>query len=327
MAQGTPYREVLTYYFADGTERLVDLALHPVRDQDGQILFLQLTGVDITDLKSAEDKYRTLAETLEVQVRTRTEELEQRNREVLMQSEQLRQLSHSLMQLQDNERRYIARELHDSAGQILTALGMKLASIARETEQLSPHLTKQVEEGQQMVQELTQEIRTTSYLLHPPLLDETGLHEALQVYAGGLKDRSDLDIALDVAEDFERLPREMELVIFRIVQECLTNIHRHSGSKVATIRMARKPHSVLLEIEDKGKGISPQRLIEIQLHGAGVGMRGIRERVLQLGGQMKIQSDGGGTQIAIALPLAKSEHSRIAGYVRQPQAVVADSQD
>jgi signal transduction histidine kinase len=262
-----------------------------------------------------------------VQVRNRTEELEQRNRDVLRQSEQLRQLSHSLMQLQDNERRYIARELHDSAGQILTALGMNLASIARQTEQLSPDLFKQVEEGQQMVQELTQEIRTTSYLLHPPLLDETGLHEALHMYAGGLKDRSDLDITLDVAADFERLPREMELVIFRIVQECLTNIHRHSGSKVATIRMARKPHSVLLEIEDKGKGISPQRLVEIQLHGAGVGMRGIRERVLQFGGQMKIQSDGGGTRIAIALPLAKSEHSGMAGYVRHPQAVAADSQD
>ena len=231
------------------------------------------------------------------------------------------------MRIQDNERRYIARELHDSAGQILTALGMNIASIARQTEHVAPQLAQEVEEGQQMVQELTQEIRTTSYLLHPPQLDETGLYDALHLYTRGLKERSNLDITLDIAEAFGRLPREMELVIFRIVQECLTNIHRHSGSKVAAIRVAINAQVVLLDVQDQGKGISPERLVEIQLRGASVGMRGIRERVLQFGGEMKIQSDSGGTKISIMLPLVKSERSRTKGYIQPPQAGGSDSPD
>ncbi len=303
-AQGTPYEEVLTYHWADGTERVVNFALHPIRDPQGKILFLHPTGVDITDLKRAEENYRTLAETLDVEVRARTSELEQRNVEVLKQSELLRSLSRRLMQAQDEERRRIARELHDSAGQILAALGMNLAQIVQKTRASVPQLAKNAEDSQQLVQQLSQEIRTMSYLLHPPLLDEVGLSEALRWYIQGLMERSPLEIKLNVADDFGRLPREMELVMFRLVQECLTNIHRHSGSKRALISIWREARSVSLDVQDEGKGMSSEELSEIHSGGAGVGIRGMRERVRQFDGSMSIESDRRGTRISFRIPLA-----------------------
>src|SRR5579864_7384154 len=136
------------------------------------------------------------------------------------------------MQAQDEERRRVARELHDSAGQTLTALGIYLANVVREARDSAPEFAKEAEEAQELARELSQEIRTTSYLLHPPLLDENGLSAALLWYIEGLKERSGLEIELAIAEDFGRLSDEMELVIFRVVQEAITNVHRHSGSKV-----------------------------------------------------------------------------------------------
>ena len=305
-AQGIPYQEILTYHWADGTERVVDFGLHPILDEQGKILFLHPTGVDITELKRAEEKYRTLAETLDAEVRVRTSELEQRNIEVIQQSEQLRDLSGRLMQAQDEERRRIARELHDSAGQLLTALGINLARIAqRATENASP-VTKEANDSQQLVQQLSQEIRTMSYLLHPPLLDEVGLSEALGWYTEGLAERSGLNIRLEIPEDFGRLPREMELVLFRLVQECLTNIHRHSDSKSAAITLLRGGKTVSIQIRDEGKGISPEKLAKIQSQGSGVGIRGMRERIRQFEGVMNIQSNGSGTTISFVFPLPEA---------------------
>jgi len=297
-AQGIPYRETLPYSWADGSVRLVDFALYPIRDHESKILFLHPTGVDITDIKQAEEKYRDLAESLDAEVRVRTSE-------VVQQSEQLRDLSSRLLQAQDEERRHIARELHDSAGQILTALGMTLAQAARYTSHEDPRLAKPVEESQKLVQQLSQEIRTMSYLLHPPLLDETGLTEALRWYIQGLTERSGLQIALEVSDDFERLSREMELVMFRLVQECLTNIHRHSGSASAVIRIARDIDCVSLEVQDKGKGISAEKLSYMQSQGSGVGIRGMRERARHFGGHMMIESNQKGTKITFKFPLPK----------------------
>ena len=294
-AQGIPFRETLTYHWADDTERLVDFAVHPIIDDQGKILFLHPTGVDITDLKRAEEKYRNLAETLDAEVRVRTSE-------VVQQAELLRDLSSHLLQAQDEERRHIARELHDSAGQILTALAISLSQAAQQFPPEAPVAGKQIEESQHLVQQLSQEIRTMSYLLHPPLLDETGLSEALRWYIQGLSERSGLEIALEVADDFERLSREMELVMFRLVQESLTNIHRHSGSKSAVIRVTRDSNTVSLEVLDKGKGISAQRLAEIQSQGSGVGIRGMRERARHFGGHMMIESNKNGTKISFQFP-------------------------
>jgi PAS domain S-box-containing protein len=305
-AEGTAYRETLTYYWADGSEHLVDFSLHPIRDHEGKILFLHPTGIDITELKQAEEKYRLLAESLDADVRVRTRELEQRNVEVVQQAEQLRDLSSRLLQAQDEERRHIARELHDSAGQILAALGMTLGQAVTHAKGGGPQFAKCMGESQQLVQQLSQEIRTMSYLLHPPLLDETGLSGALHWYMQGLAERNGLEITLDVPENFTRLSREMELVMFRLVQECLTNIHRHSESKNARIRIARDNESVSLEVQDEGKGISAQRLAQIQSQGSGVGIRGMRERVRHFGGNMKIESNGAGTKISFEFPVSRA---------------------
>jgi PAS domain S-box-containing protein len=309
VAQGIPYRETLHYSWSDGTERIVDFALYPIIGDNGEILFLHPIGVDVTDIKRTEEKYRRLAETLENEVRARTSELEKRNLDVLKRSELLREFSRRLLQAQDEERRRIARELHDSSGQLIAALAMNLGRMAEQLKTTDPELAKDTAESEQLVQQLSQEIRTMSYLLHPPLLDEIGLAEALRWYIQGLGERSGLRISLNISKEFGRLPRDMELVAFRLVQECLTNIHRHSGSKTAIITIERKEGIVSLEIRDEGKGISPEKLARLQSHGSGVGMRGMHERVRQVGGEMEIESNENGTKISFAFPAPATETS------------------
>jgi PAS domain S-box-containing protein len=214
-----------------------------------------------------------------------------------------------LMKVQDEERRRIARELHDSAGQTLTVLGLSLAQLIERAQVIAPELAEEGKGIEEVVQQLHREIRTTSYLLHPPLLDECGLASALNMYVEGLAERSHIAITLDVAANVGRLPSDVELAIFRLVQECLTNIHRHSGSETALIRVAREGESVRTEVQDHGKGILPERLLDIQSHGSGVGIRGIRERIRQLHGEMKIESNASGTSVIVSLPMPKEAHS------------------
>jgi PAS domain S-box-containing protein len=214
-----------------------------------------------------------------------------------------------LMKVQDDERRRIARELHDSAGQTLTVLGLSLAQLVEHAQVIAPELAREGREIEEVVQQLHREIRTTSYLLHPPLLDECGLASALKMYVEGLAERSHIAITLDVAADVGRLPSDMELAIFRLVQECLTNIHRHSGSDTALIRLAREGGSVRTEVQDHGSGISRERLLDIQSHGSGVGIRGIRERIRQFHGEMKIESNGSGTTVIVSIPMPEEARS------------------
>lgn len=210
-----------------------------------------------------------------------------------------------LMKIQDEERRKIARELHDSAGQTLTALDLSLAQLLDRVQVVAPELAKQGKEIETIVQQLFREIRTTSYLLHPPLLDDAGLSSALNWYVQGVAERSGIAINLSVSNDVGRLPAEMELAVFRMVQECLINIHRHAESKTASIRLGRQEESLCIEVRDEGKGISPQRLAEIQSRGSGVGIGGIRERLRQFRGEMRIESNGSGTTVFASIPLHK----------------------
>jgi len=208
-----------------------------------------------------------------------------------------------LIKVQDEERRRIAREFHDSAGQTLTVLGLSLTQLVQKAEMIAPELAKDGKEIEEVVQQLHREIRTTSYLLHPPLLDEAGLNSALSGYVQGVAERSRIAIDLNISEDFGRLPADMELAIFRVVQECLTNIHRHAQSKTACIRVARENASVCIEVRDAGKGISPERLAEIRSRGCGVGIGGIRERLRQFHGEVKIESNGSGTTVSATIPI------------------------
>jgi PAS domain S-box-containing protein len=302
-ARGIPYRETLMYSWADGTERIVNFALHPIVDDRGEVLYLHPTGVDITDVKLVEEKYRKLFETLDAEVRARTRELEQRNADVLIQSEQLRELSRRLLRAQEEERRHIARELHDSAGQTLTVLGLSVNHLVQQVGQYGDDLASETAMIQELVQQLHLEIRTASYLLHPPMLDENGLAPALSWYVPGLAERSGLEIKLDIAKEFGRLPGDMELVVFRLVQECLTNIHRHSGSRTAWIRIMRDGDAVTVEVRDQGQGISPEKLIEMQSSGSGVGIRGMRERLRHFNGKLNIESSNAGTTILATIPI------------------------
>jgi signal transduction histidine kinase len=269
------------------------------------------------ELNDSEQRFRTLADALDTQVQFRTQELRRRNEEVLRQSDQLRDLSGRLMRIQDEERRHIARDLHDSAGQNLAALAMNLARLEDDAKHDPARLSKSIREAQDLIKVLTKEIRTTSYLLHPPMLDEAGLSSALRWYADGLAERSGLSIELNIPDNLERLAPEMELAIFRLVQECLTNIHRHSGSKTAVIRIIREADRICAQVQDHGKGMSQERLAEIQSQGVGVGIRGMLERVRHAHGELTVDSNALGTKVTAVFPIkepAAKEQSTISRH-------------
>jgi PAS domain S-box-containing protein len=217
--------------------------------------------------------------------------------------ESLRQLSAYLMRLQDEERRRIARDLHDSIGQKLAAAKLQLETLGK-----SANLTvreKSLPEAVQWIDEAFQEVRTISQLLHPPLLDEAGLISATRWLVDGFSARSKIHVELQVADGVGRLSQPVELALFRVVQEALTNIHRHSGAKDAHIKLARSDGIASLEIRDSGKGMSPE-LLSAQAQGkqiVGVGILGMRERLSQLGGSLEIESSKSGTTVRASVPV------------------------
>jgi PAS domain S-box-containing protein len=258
---------------------------------------------DLTPLKAAEEALRRANAELDKKVTERTAELQaevlERNRIEL----NLRKLTGRLLLVQDEERRHMARELHDHAGQTLTALSINLGGLYSMVRDQDAKIAALVAESQQLSNDLSKEIRTFSYLLHPPLLDEVGLGSALQWYVSGFSERSKINVELDLPAGIGRMANELELVVFRVVQESLTNIHRHSGSQSAKLYLRCSDGSVKLEISDRGKGISAETQSEMRAARAGVGVRGMEERVRQFGGTLEIVSDGAGTKVIVVLPL------------------------
>jgi len=238
---------------------------------------------------------------LDERVRQRTADLDAANRS-------LRDVTTRLMNSQDEERRRLARELHDSAGQTLAALSMNLTAIKNDIERMRKTASLVADSGA-IVQQMSEGIRTMSYLLHPPLLDEAGLAFAVKWYGEGFAERSKIRLDLDIPDNFGRLPREHEIALFRVVQECLTNIHRHADSPVARITLLRSESDVRVRIEDDGKGMSPASQRDLAGAGTpGVGIRGMRERMLQLGGFLDIASLGAGkgTRVTARLPVGET---------------------
>ena len=290
---------------ADVIEQLLSGATREVqlekryRHKDGRIIWVRATGTvipgpdrspryllglveDVTDRKLAEQE-------LDASV------------------SQLRALAGRLMRAQDDERRRIAQMLHETTAQDLAALKMHLARLNRMTSHLSGTDRSALTESISLAERSMREIRTLSYLLHPPFLDEMGLLSALRWYAAGFADRSGITVDLELPESFERLALDTETALFRIVQESLINIHRHAGSETARMRLLRDAETLVLEIEDRGQGIPAASLKQIRSGGsvAGVGIAGMSERIEQLGGHLEIASSDLGTTVRVRLPLGK----------------------
>ncbi len=279
----------------DGSLVDVSLTISPVKDSSGNIIGASKVARDISAsvraaeaLRGSEEELRRLSQSLDHQVRSRTGELQE--------------LSWQLMRTRDEERRYVARELHDSAGQSLAVLAIEVDQLLQKAS-ISPELAADIERIRETVRQLHSAIRTTSYLLHPPLLDESGLQAAISWYASGLTERTALPIDVEVSDDLGRLPRELELVLFRFVQEALTNIHRHASATKAWIAMSRSQSHVIAEVRDNGSGMSPERLRQVTSGGSGLGIRGMRERIRQFQGFMEIHSDSTGTRVSIEIPI------------------------
>ncbi len=276
----------------------------PMRDPQGKIVYWAGINLDIQHRKESEHQLLQLVESLESRVSQRTLELQNA-------TEKLRELTATLLQTQDEERRRIARELHDGVGQLVVAMSMTLSNIVAEKEKLSPAARQTLDQSLALIDQASREIRTMSHLLHPPLLDEVGLDSALRWYIEGFSERSKISVRTEMASGFtDDLPRELALSVFRIVQESLTNIHRHSESLTAFVKIDRAPGKITLIVEDQGKGIPADVQSKIASGEiAGVGLRGMRERIRQFDGQLEFHSGPQGTRIVAILPVESEPQS------------------
>jgi two-component system, NarL family, sensor kinase len=256
-----------------------------IRDSDGAPCYLLGLVEDVTDRKIAE-------------------------RELEASVSQLHALAGRLMREQDDERRRIAQLLHETTAQDLAALKMHLARVFRTASHLSDADRAALTESISLAEQSITEIRTLSYLLHPPFLDEMGLLSALRWYAAGFAERSGISVDLELPEQFERLPRDTETALFRIVQESLINIHRHAESETACIRLRRAAGTLVLEIEDWGRGIPNASLTQIASGGGivGVGIAGMSERIERLGGRLELTSSDCGTTVRVRVALEAEAH-------------------
>jgi signal transduction histidine kinase len=275
ITEGKPLENELRFLLPDGRIRVFQSRAVPVADATGRVHEIRGMSQDITDRKQAEEEQR--------------------------------RLSQQLLNVRDEEHRRLARDLHESASQSLAALKMTLSRLAEAVPQDATNQQDLLQSSLTLAEEAIREVRTVSHLLHPLMLDEAGLGPALRWYAAGFSERSRVAVMVEIADDFGRLPQETETAIFHIVQEALTNVHRHSGSSTAVIRVARRDGCTLVEVEDKGRGMSLPSELTGWHSPMGIGLAGIRQRVKQLEGEFEIKSAlGDGTTIRVVLPVAKA---------------------
>ena len=294
---GNPFEMEFPLRGADGVFRWFLTRIRPVRNSEGSVTRWFGTNTNIDDQRQIQRALSDAREELEKRVQERTAELEVAN-------ENLRELSSRLQQLRDDERRQIARELHDSVGQLLAALSMNIATVEPEFNKLTVAAARALADNSRIVGQISKEIRTISHLLHPPLLDVAGLASAIRWYVDEFSERSKIKVDIEIPDEFGRLSDEMEITLFRLVQECLTNIHRHSGSETANLVIRDDERNLVVEIKDAGKGIQPDKTLELSLGRTGVGFRGIRERLRQFGGNLTIHSSSSGTLVTATIPLS-----------------------
>jgi signal transduction histidine kinase len=295
----------------DGFELADMIRQHP-RFQETAIIFI--SAVHLSDLDRLKAYQRGAVDYISVPIvpellRAKVSvfaDLHRKTRQMEMLNRELRTLSARLMATQDEERRRISRDLHDSVGQLVAALSMNNGLIQTEEAKLKPGVASAVRQNSELLEQLSREIRTISHLLHPPLLDEVGLLAAIKTFAEGFAERSKVKVTIELSPDIGRLQPNVEISIFRIVQECLTNIYRHSGSKTAGIKIwPSRENQLTVQVFDEGKGMPVESNHSGQASKShGMGLSGMRERVRELGGRLEIHSNGNGTSIIAALPLA-----------------------
>jgi len=275
---------------AEGRPRLVRLALNPVKSSNPRTLCMVAT--ELTELAEANEALRS-------------------------NEESLRLLSTQLLKVQDEERRHIARDLHDITGQKLAFQSMTLSQVLnRKSSGLDPESRRALLECSALSKQVGDEIRTLSYLLHPPLLDELGLSSAVKWYVEGFERRSAIRVKVEIASDFVRLPPDVEVTLFRVIQESLTNVHRYSGSSNAFVQVKATSNQIEVQIGDSGKGMHPDTLNARtgKVAPLGVGIQGMRERIRQLGGKLEITSQlNQGTQVKATLPITQSGSPSFSG--------------
>jgi signal transduction histidine kinase len=257
-------------------------------------------------LETEVTEHKRLRQELELHVQARTAELQSKNAQLMDEVKRrenaetsLRTLTSQLMLIRDEERRRVAHELHESTAQVLATLSMNLSVLGDGDRSINAHQSKLIAESGALVDSLLGEVRQLSHLLHPPTLDEMGLPSAVQWYTEQLSKRTDIKVTLQIPKDFGRLSREKEIAVFRVVQESLANVHQHSGSATATVRITKSAGHICVQVSDLGKGISASPSIAAP----GVGINGMRERVRQLGGVLSIHSNGRGTLVTADLPI------------------------
>jgi PAS domain S-box-containing protein len=287
----------------DGTQFWASVVLTSIKDNKGKLIgFVKVTR-DFTERMRAHETLQRANSELAAEVKERLSAQER-----LASSEKsLRELSLHLLKTQDEERRRIGRELHDSLGQYLAMVKMNMDSL--ETDLVgNPQASEQVARCIKLVEDSIKEVRTISYLLYPPMLEEVGLKSAIPWYLDGFSKRSNIQTTFEADPEFTRLGREVELALFRILQESLTNVHRHSGSTTAKIRLIQKNGRAVLEISDQGRGIPQELLAQSKqnwIGSMGVGLRGMNERIRQLGGELEISSSESGTVVTAGVPVVE----------------------
>ena len=295
----------------DGFELADMIRQHP-RFQKVAIIFI--SAVHLTDLDRLKGYERGAVDYLSVPVNPELlrakvsvfAELHRRAQQLEVLNRELRGLSTSMIVAQDEERRRIARELHDGLGQDLVAAKMILEGIDQQNASAAPPM-RAVADACEIIDHAAQQVRSISHLLHPPMLDEVGLNSALQWYLDGLSKRSGIAISLDLQPpNFPRLAREVETAIFRIIQEGLTNVFRHSGARSAWVSVISEERRVISTVRDDGKGIS-DRVAEFRPDSLGIGIAGMRQRVKEFSGELRLRNTGSGSILEVIIPIASSQ--------------------
>jgi len=269
----------------DGSRFWANVIITALRDERGNLIGFSKITRDVTDRMRAHAALQAVKQKLEES------------------ESSLRELSRHLLRTQDEERRRIGRDLHDSLGQYLSVLKMKLSALKSVGNQ-NGTAEQDIAECVQLADESLKEMRTASYLLYPPMLEEFGLRSAISWYIDGFSSRSGIETSFDVEENFGRLHADAELALFRVLQESLTNVHRHYGSATAAVRLSSGHGIAMLEISDQGQGIPGHSEQSDQdfVGTLGVGMRGMNERMRQLGGKIELRSSSQGTTVIAMVP-------------------------